>query len=490
MGAISAAPEGATIKLRPGLYEIKTENALQSCLRLDKRLTLRGLGSTEDVIIEVVDGIVPCIEVSAVGVVLQHLSVRYKFSFESSRYAVSITSGSLLIEDCEILSEGGACVSSAGSKSELFARRSRFRGGRFGSGIFVKDQSKATLEDCAMLEGAVAGISLRHEATLVARRCKLYQSKQYGFVAQDDSHSELEDCEFYENAWSAVVLRDRSRVTLRDCLIRDQNEFGLKVERGNTLGLLERCTFARVKWAVQTKEGADPILRNCRIEHSESGFSARADGKGRLEGCVFSHNESALSLFDGGDPSLNNCRIERSVLTGVMSQNAKGQFERCAFDENTAQAILLGEGAATVFRSCLIRGSAIGVTVLEGDGYFERCGIRCSAGAVVIIEGAPRFYQCSLGGSGVGVLSQGGGHFEECEISDNAVGVRLQKTSSLSLFSCRILRNTRAAIHAESGASGMIEGCDLRENPGLVWEVEPGTQLQRARNREENSKVD
>ena len=148
--AIEAARPGTIIAVDPGLY--------REGLVIDKPLEIVGQGAIDDVVIEIADANVVLFQATMGRIA--NVSLR---QLGGSFYAVDITRGRLDLEDCDITSQGLACVAvHDGADPRL--RRNRIHDGKEG-GVFVYEQGRGTLEDNDIFANAFAGVAIKRAAT-------------------------------------------------------------------------------------------------------------------------------------------------------------------------------------------------------------------------------------------------------------------------------------------------------------------------------------
>jgi F-box protein 11 len=152
--AIARAASGQRIVVRPGLY--------MESLVIAKPLEIVGDGEAGDVVIQSPGASVILFKASMGRVA--NLTLRHSSLDEVA--CVDIAQGRLELDDCEITSLSGACISISGAPH---LRRNLIHNGRRG-GIIVGSGGSATAEDNLIYNNGVAGVIIGSGGYLHLRR--------------------------------------------------------------------------------------------------------------------------------------------------------------------------------------------------------------------------------------------------------------------------------------------------------------------------------
>src|SRR5262249_18045596 len=129
--ALAAAQVGARVLIRPGLYREGVE--------LTKPVELVGDGPAAEIVVENDSG--PRVGMRTDNATVRGLTLRCTATGEQNYWAVDISRGRLVLEDCAVSSTSGACVAVHGADVDPVIRRCRIHHGKSG-GIVVFCQAR------------------------------------------------------------------------------------------------------------------------------------------------------------------------------------------------------------------------------------------------------------------------------------------------------------------------------------------------------------
>jgi F-box protein 11 len=197
--AIEAANPGDRILVRPGLY--------QEGLVIDKPgLEIIGDGNLDDVVVQAAD-IHTLLFETTMGKVA-NLTLRQSGFW----FGVDVAQGRLELDECDITSQGLACVGiHDGADPRL--RRNRIHGGKR-SGIFVYKNGQGVLEDNDIFGNAEAGVVIGEGCNSTLRRNRINENGWAVWV-YDGGGGTIEDNDLSDNARGAWDISDDSEPNLR-----------------------------------------------------------------------------------------------------------------------------------------------------------------------------------------------------------------------------------------------------------------------------------
>src|SRR5262249_49617964 len=162
----------ARILVHPGRYE--------EGLILDKSLEICGEGPREEIIIESPD--FHCLTMQAGPASIKGLTLRSLGGRKGNRrFAVDLSQGQALLEDCDISSDTLAGVSVHGPMAEATVRHCRIHNGGT-SGIIFWEKGRGTVEDCDISTNGMAGVLIRSGGNPVIQRCRIRDGKMFGVM--------------------------------------------------------------------------------------------------------------------------------------------------------------------------------------------------------------------------------------------------------------------------------------------------------------------
>jgi len=187
--AIQIAEHGMRILICPGVYGIQK-------LVIDKPLEIVSNAPAGEVLLHA-DG---CIVFDTAKAKLSKIAIQHSGWYED---ALEIKNGRIDIEDCEVSSENGSCISIDG-RSDVRLRCNRIHDGN-GCGVKV-DSGQAVLEDNDIFCNREAGIKVRSKATL--SRNRIHNGGEDGVYIGEDAEAILENNEIFQNAQTGVKIED------------------------------------------------------------------------------------------------------------------------------------------------------------------------------------------------------------------------------------------------------------------------------------------
>lgn len=284
--ALANVAAGGRVLVRPGVYE---ETVL-----LDKRVNLVGDGPRGEVVVRGVGA--SCLKSSAEAARVAGLTLRGESGGGgASAFALDVSRGELVLEDCDISSETLSCVAVHGHEAAPLIKRCRIHDGK-DSGLYFFDGAAGTIEDCEVYGNANVGVAITGGSRAVVRRCKVYGGENAGVVAWQGAEGLLEECEVYGNRLANLGVSDGARLTARACRVHEGENSGVFVHR----------------------EG-EAVLEDCELYgHREAEAAVTTGGKLFLNGCrVHGGNDSGVYVREGGQALLRGCEVRDNAASGV-----------------------------------------------------------------------------------------------------------------------------------------------------------------------------
>jgi len=199
--AIQASSPGDRILVRAGLY--------REGLVIDKPLEIIGDGDRDEIEVQAT-GKDAVLFKTTMGR-MANLTLRHMGG--DSLYCVYITQGRLLLEDCDIASQGLACVGICGGADPRL-RRNRIHDGKK-IGVYVYENGQGTLEDNDIFGNAAAGVVIVEGGNPTLRRNRIHDGKDVGVNVYENGQGTLEDNDIFGNANEGVVIKGGANPTLR-----------------------------------------------------------------------------------------------------------------------------------------------------------------------------------------------------------------------------------------------------------------------------------
>lgn len=232
--AIKKARPGALIFLEPGIY--------QSACNISKPLSIRGRGSSGEIILESTDQ--PCLTIQMDGVHLRDLVLRSQHSAtEPGKYAtLDISADRVVLEQCDVSSGTSASIALHGDAINALIQECHIHHSA-GSGIKISGGSRAVVRYCSISENAEAGVSIERDSNSTIQNCKIYHGTKSGIMVDQKGKGYIEDCDIYENGYTGIEIKPEGEIFVKACRINRNAHTAIKVYP-KALGSVEKCELS------------------------------------------------------------------------------------------------------------------------------------------------------------------------------------------------------------------------------------------------------
>ncbi len=476
--AIDAAPDGATIRLAPGLYR---ENII-----ISKPLRLVGSGRSPSM-------------TRIHAVVSQEVST------------LTITG------DADVVVEN------------LVVDRSRKL---FPDAVAVLGSGNVTLRGLEVLGSRSNGISIHSTGTVEIRECWIHTNMGNGIDVQSPGTVEVWDCVIGLNAGFGIVVQTAGAAVSGggNDLRGNGAELGFFAPSELRTVLVEQtdATHVRVPWDYETiQEAIDAVAPGGIVEIAEGVFpqaltiwkSLTIRGQGAdetkletpkmalwLYGGVVLHEVESLIVEQialkrpwvlvGPEASLQDvdvwCTASRYGLDDVgieLLGSAVAEFNSVRFREIEGVGLRVMESANVSMRGCLFERCDLGILVEDagtidligcdflqmeglalevqsGDVHLSSCVIRGGEESGVAVYGGALFAQDCVIAESEGLAANGEVYVElvDCVITENITGVRVTDGAQVDLAGCAIDGNHGEGAVAMMGGRMDLTDCTITDN--------------------------
>jgi tRNA A-37 threonylcarbamoyl transferase component Bud32 len=371
--ALRRAAPGSRILVKPGTY--------RESLTVDKPVEILAAGDASEVVLEGQDA--TCLTIQSEGVHVCGFSLMASGASTDQGFpALEVASGSAVLEDCVLTSDGLTAVSVQGEGTRLSMARCRVQNCP-GVGVRVAGHAQALFERCALSGLGGAGILVELGGSPTLRRCTIHHTHG-GVLVQQEARGLFEDCNIYRNSRSGVGVQGHTQALFRRCRIHDGEDFGVSCASRGQASFEDCDIYGHASSNVQITGGGNPHFRQCRIhDGQEYGVLATDEALGTLESCdIFGHKLSGMVVTLGANPLIRSCRIHGGQGTGVnVSEGGLGALEDCEISDNLLAGLKVGKGGNPVLRRCrLIDGRGEGASFLaRSQGTVAECEVRGNA---------------------------------------------------------------------------------------------------------------
>lgn len=250
--AIAAAPDGATLRIRPGTY--------RESLTLERPLHLVGDGVDPRAVNLVATG-GPCLTSSARGASLRGLSLVYR-GFDVVD-CLLIEGGDLRVEDSIVASRSGSAVAVRGAGTAPTLRGNLIREAR-DAGILVFEGAGGTYADNEITGSELAGIAVTSRGDPEVTGNRIHDNPGAGIEVFQGGRGTFTDNEIADNAQSGVKVKERGAPRLRDNRITGNGEAGIWIYNDGS-GRYEANTVSGNRLEGIDVSSGDPVLTGNRI---------------------------------------------------------------------------------------------------------------------------------------------------------------------------------------------------------------------------------
>ena len=365
--AVKAADPGDKILVRPGLYE--------EGLEIDKPLEIVGEGERTDIEIRA-NGMHTIAFRAATGRVA-NLTLRQTIGNEFC--CVDISRGRLILEECDISSQGKNCISIHNS-ADPRVRRNKIHNNK-GIGVVVTENDQGWLEDNDFFENADSSVEINLGCNLVLKSNRIHDGKSIGVSFGPNSHGILEENDIFGHEKHQVCIAAASNPMLRRNRIHDGKLAGVYFSP-NARGILEENDiFGNRGHQVLITNASNPKLRCNRIYDGKScGVSFYSNALGVLEqNDIFGNEKTQVFIKAGSNPMLRCNLIHNGKSNGVLVYDkGLGIFEDNDIYGHDSPQVAVMKGGNPTFRHNRIRdGKSCGIYILDrGKGVYEQNDLR------------------------------------------------------------------------------------------------------------------
>ncbi|MFF3653264.1 right-handed parallel beta-helix repeat-containing protein [Streptomyces sp. NPDC002181] len=497
--ALAAARSGAVIRVRPGRY---TEN-----LMVKTRVTLVAEGEAGQV--EVCPRSGSALVLVADAVMITDLTLR---GGGDDLPVVDAARGQVAMEGCTVIGSGWTAVLARHTGS-LAMRNCRVTNSG-GAGIVDTSPMGSTIEDCLIENLETSGVVLGEQTRSTVRNCRIRDARGNGVLANGEAQGSVEDCHISGTHKPGLALEGNSSTRVLRTSVRDVS-IGVYVTSASRPVLEEVTVSATTGPGITLFDGADPLMRRCRTEHTKGyGLLITDRSRGTFEDCEFSDaGDAAIRVQASSSPSLTrtvvrNCRHAPGAV--ALVEQSAAEFDRLEIVDAAGTAVFIRSQANPLIRRARITSPAgIGVDVGDnGRGRLESCTVdRAGAAGISIADGAGTHISdtvlrsvadvgiqigaggtatvrdCEIdtsGASGVAVATGGEATLTRLRIGSAAAhGVLVAEGGRAELHACAITGSVGDGIRVDSSDAVQLNGCVLRDNRGAgLRQTRPGARLE------------
>ena len=292
--AVRESKAGDRLLVRPGFYP--------GGLVLDKPLEIIGVGDASEIVVQATGSSVILFKAN-MGIV-RNVTIR-QVGGGDYWFAVDITQGHLVLEQCDISSQSLACVAVHDGADPL-VRSNRIHDGKAG-GIFIFDNGKGIFEENEVSENARSGIEVKEDGDPAVRRNRIHDGKAGGILVRENGRGTFEENEVSGNALSGIEVRQGGDPVVRRNHIHNGKVGGIMVHENGRGTFEENEVSGNARAGVTVRQGRDPVLRRNRITgNAHEAIWVYDNGAGTFEDNDLRGNERGSWLIGEG------CEVTRA----------------------------------------------------------------------------------------------------------------------------------------------------------------------------------
>jgi WD40 repeat protein len=372
--AVKNGRAGDRIVVKPGRY---VEDIV-----IDKEVEIVGDGPVEEIIIESSHS--ACIHMRAKSARIRGITLRGVAKPAAGEgFAVEITYGKLILENCQITSPAGSCIAVHGADSQPEVRHCQISQARR-AGLRIWDKAGGTFENCCLFENGADAVEVSEAANPNLIKCQIHATDQQNAVVVQDAAGKFEHCEISGGAVdlkpnsqprlrrcsihggrsSGVLISADSDATFDDCEIRSQDQAAVQF-LGAGKAVFKDCQMLSPKFGgVTARPGASATLENCKIDAVDllTEEALRRDTRLVLKFCQF-EPKPQLEFKDMGD--VKSMALSPDGRFALLSSDF-GSIHRLNLESRKIDADLKGLGLGNIIAILSDSRRAI---IDQPDGY-------------------------------------------------------------------------------------------------------------------------
>ena len=318
---------------------------------------------------------------------------------ESRGNGILVLASTARIEECELRRTGGAAVA-IGDQSEADVLRCTVHKTHT-TGISYYEQARGTATGNTVI-GAKDGLFIARGSDPVIRDCRFEDCQFTGVTVGDQGLGRLEDCHVEAAGETGISLTDGADAALHACrIVGGRNGLAVHKSRATVTDLTASGQTAN---AVLVREDASLRLSGARLEHAESGLTARGSGVTvhLADVTIADVATSGLALENTARATAERITIERAQLFGF---NCRDDSHLTARESVITEP---GESGVLTVKNAVAEIDGLTVAGSHRDGVVGHDNTRLTVSRAWL-NGGER--------DGVRLGSSVFGRFENCEVT-------------------------------------------------------------------------
>jgi parallel beta-helix repeat protein len=321
--ALRNVPANSRLLIREGLYH--------ESVALDKNVEIAGDGAIGKIIVRSPNQ--PCVSMQTERAAVRGLTLQGRGKLNGrSFFAVDVTRGALILENCDITSDTLSCVAIHGANANPTVKNCSIHDGA-DSGIYIFDNARAFVENCDVYQNANANIAITQGANPMIKKTRIFAGENGGIVVWGNgATATIEDCEILNHRLANIGVSQSANPIFRRCLIYGGRDSGVFIHQKG-YGVFEECeVYSNRKAEVAITDGSNTTLRRCTIHDGhESGVYIGNSARALVESCnIYDNADAGVFVYGESVVAIRRCNIHRNGKVAVrVKERSRASVEDC-----------------------------------------------------------------------------------------------------------------------------------------------------------------
>jgi hypothetical protein len=208
---------------------------------------------------------------------------------------------------------------------------------------------------------------------------------------------------------------------------------------------------------------------------------------GEFIDCEFTHHAgTAVLIGEKAQPRFERCHVRDNLAVGVHADDSSPEFVACVIEKNAGNGFACTQNASPRMTQGEIAENVGGLAIgSHGRGEWDQVQFFDNrADTVLVAEGGrPTLRVCHIEraeGAGIRFRAQGQGVIEDVDIlGSEGPGIAIEAGANPSLKAVKVMLGKGPGIVVHAEGAGRAEACEVAENAGGDWVVDPAARLVR-----------
>ncbi|KAJ6248969.1 f-box only protein [Anaeramoeba flamelloides] len=265
---------------------------------------------------------------------------RLFFRHRNENYsAILLISGNLLIQDCDLSSNGESCIT---VEEGAYPTITNCNIHHSNLGIVFRKGSRGLVDQCQIHENIYQGILLNNSAFTTILNTNISQNQEGGIIVMSNASCLIKNCDISFNRLSGISINTQASPRIEECRIHHNSETGCFLYSGGLGHLVNNEIYNNQKSGISCRTNSNPkIFKNKIYSNHESGIYIYNDSTGTFkENNIYDNHLSGFQIKNGANPLIESNIIKLNKGAGIFSyENALGTFKKNFIYQNQLRGI-------------------------------------------------------------------------------------------------------------------------------------------------------